>query len=231
MTGATEKIKIAIYDMDKTITLRASYNGFLIHMAKNRAPWRFLLVPVLPIGLLFYGLKIWDRRRLKEFSQQLLLGSRVNMADLQPYLEDHADGLMQGNLYPQIPPRIAEEKAQGYRHVMATASYRLYVEPFAARLNFDSVIATNLAQDDGGNVLAKIDGQNCYDVAKLDKIEDWMKAQGLRRDECYIRAYSDHISDAPLLNFADEAFATNPHEPLAKLAAEKGWAVIDWRRS
>ena len=56
-----------------------------------------------------------------------------------------------------------------------------------------------------------------------------MADEGLQRELCHIRAYSDHVSDAPLLAFADEAFATNPHAPLAEMARANGWEIIDWR--
>jgi HAD superfamily hydrolase (TIGR01490 family) len=220
--------KIAIYDMDKTITRRATYNGFLAHMALNRAPWRLILLPLLPFGLLLYGLKIWERRRLKEFSQILLIGRRVKRTDFAKYLESHADLVVGKNVYPELRELVRQEKAAGYRHVMATASYRLYVDAIAARLGFDAVIATDLASDDSGHVLARIDGHNCYDAAKLVKVKDWMTAQGLERSGCHIRAYSDHVSDVPLLEFADEAYATNPHPPLRRMAEAKGWAILDW---
>jgi HAD superfamily hydrolase (TIGR01490 family) len=228
-TSQTALTKIAIYDMDKTITRRATYNGFLAHMALQRAPWRLFFLPLLPFGLLLYGLKIWERRRLKEFSQGLLIGRRVPLAEFARYLESHADLVVGKNVYPELRDLVAQEKAEGYRHVVATASYRLYVDAIAARLGFEDVIATDLATNDSGHVLARIDGHNCYDEAKLDKVKAWMAAQGLERSECHIRAYSDHVSDAPLLAFADEAFATNPHAPLTKLAAQQGWAVLDWR--
>ena len=222
-------ILIAIYDMDKTVTRRATYNGFLLHMAWNKSPWRLFLSPLLPIGLLLYLLKFWDRRRLKQFSQRLLIGSRVSPAKFARYLESHADLVVGKNVYPQLLARVAEEKASGYRHIMATASYRLYVEAIAHRLGFADVIATDLATNSSGHVLARIDGHNCYDAAKLDKVKEWMASHGLKREECHIRAYSDHVSDAPLLAFADEAFATNPHLPLAKMARANGWEIIDWR--
>jgi HAD superfamily hydrolase (TIGR01490 family) len=228
-TNPATKTKIAIYDMDKTITRRATYNGFLAHMALHRAPWRLLLLPLLPFGLLLYSLKLWERRRLKEFSQSLLIGRRVKRAEFASYLESHADLVVGTNVFPQLRDLVAQEKAAGYRHVVATASYRLYVDAIAHRLGFDDVIATELATDDSGHVLARIDGHNCYDAAKLDKVKAWMAGQGLAREDCHIRAYSDHVSDAPLLGFADEAFATNPHAPLAKLAAQRGWVVLDWR--
>lgn len=222
-------VLIAIYDMDKTVTRRATYNGFLIHMAWNKAPWRLFLAPLLMISLSLYMLKIWDRRRLKQFSQRILVGHRVPRDRFARYLESHADLVVGKNVYPQLRARVAEEKALGYRHVMATASYRLYVEAIAHRLGFEHVIATELATDDSGHVLARIDGHNCYDAAKLDKVKAWMAGEGLNRAECHIRAYSDHVSDAPLLAFADEAFATNPHAPLAEMARANNWEILDWR--
>lgn len=221
---------LAIYDMDKTVTRRATYNGFLIHMAWNKAPWRLVLAPLLPIGLLLYATGIWDRRHLKQFSQRLLIGHRVRRDSFVRYLESHADLVLGKNVYAEAHDRIASEKAQGYRHIMATASYQLYVDAIAHRLGFEHVIATALATDDSGHVLARIDGHNCYDAAKLEKVKAWMEAEGLQREHCHIRAYSDHVSDAPLLEFADEAFATNPHPPLALMAKANGWTILDWRK-
>jgi HAD superfamily hydrolase (TIGR01490 family) len=215
--------------MDKTVTRRATYNGFLLHMALHKSPWRLLLAPFLPVGLALYALKIWDRAQLKQFSQILLIGRRVPKAQFAKYLESHADMVVGKNVYPQLLARVAQEKAAGYRHVMATASYRLYVEAIAKRLGFDDVIATDLSTDSSGHVLARIDGHNCYDVAKLELVKRWMERHGLDRATCHIRAYSDHVSDAPLLNYADEPFATNPHGPLARLAENKGWRILDWR--
>jgi HAD superfamily hydrolase (TIGR01490 family) len=221
---------LAIYDMDKTVTRRATYNGFLLHMAFNKSPWRLFLSPLLPLGLLLYLLKIWDRGRLKQFSQILLIGHRVPRDRFARYLESHADLVVGKNVYPQLRARVAEEKAAGYRHVMATASYRLYVEAIAHRLGFDDVIATDLSTDSSGHVLARIDGHNCYDAAKLVLVKKWMAEHGLSREQCHIRAYSDHVSDAPLLAYADEAYATNPHLPLAEMAKANGWEIIDWRK-
>ena len=223
------KIRIAIYDMDKTVTRRATYNGFLMHMAWYKSPWRLALVPFLPFGLLLYAVRLWDRSQLKQFAQTLLVGRKVPRVQFARHLERHADLVLGKNVYQEAKWRIDAEKAEGYRHVIATASYRLYVDAIASRLGFEDVIATELATSDSGHVLARIDGHNCYDEAKLDRVKAWMAAEGLCREQCHIRAYSDHVSDAPLLSFADEAFATNPHPPLERLAREKGWQILDWR--
>jgi phosphoserine phosphatase len=59
-------------------------------------------------------------------------------------------------------------------------------------------------------------------------IKAWMAAEAIDRAQAQIRAYSDHVSDAPMLEFADLPFASNPHKPLAKLAAQRGWTRVDW---
>jgi phosphoserine phosphatase len=91
------------------------------------------------------------------------------------------------------------------------------------------VIGTKTRFNTAGDLLARIDAQNCYGTAKLEMVQAWMVREGLTRKDCHIRFYSDHVSDAPCLNWADEAFATNAHAPLAALAARRGWAILDWR--
>jgi phosphoserine phosphatase len=113
--------------------------------------------------------------------------------------------------------------------VLATASYRLYAAAIAERLGFDDVIATDTLPDERGRIVARIDGRNCYGLAKLDMIEAWLQREGLERKALHIRFYSDHISDAPVHRWSDEAFATNAHDRLIRLATDEGWEVLDWR--
>jgi phosphoserine phosphatase len=58
-------------------------------------------------------------------------------------------------------------------------------------------------------------------------IDTWLGAEGIGRGK--VRFYSDHVSDRPVFEWADEPVAVNPHPPLRRLAEEKGWRVEDWR--
>ena len=95
-------------------------------------------------------------------------------------------------------------------------------------MGFDDVIATDHFTQDVDYLRARIAGENCYDVAKLRMIVAWMADRHIDRRDAHVRAYSDHVSDAPMLDFADEGHAANPHEPLRRLAGEKGWPILDW---
>ena len=60
-------------------------------------------------------------------------------------------------------------------------------------------------------------------------IEAWLQREGLEREAVHIRFYSDHVSDAPVHAWSDEAFATNAHDRLIRVARTEGWEVLDWR--
>ena len=77
-------------------------------------------------------------------------------------------------------------------------------------------------------VHAKIAGENCYGPAKLRMIADWVEASGLKGVHGHVRFYSDHISDQPAFEWADEPIAVNPHGKLRRLADQRGWAIEDW---
>jgi HAD superfamily hydrolase (TIGR01490 family) len=219
---------LAIYDMDKTVTRRPTYGLFLVHAVLRLAPWRLALAPALLATGLFYALRLIDRGRLKELNYRLLIG-RVPAERLEPVVQSFADRQLETNIMAGARDRIAEDKAAGRRLVLATASYRLYAAAIAERLGFDDVIATDTLPDERGRIVARIDGRNCYGLAKLDMIEAWLQREGLERKALHIRFYSDHISDAPVHRWSDEAFATNAHDRLIRLATDEGWEVLDWR--
>lgn len=220
--------RLAIYDMDRTVTFSGTYTGFLIHVARAMAPWRLALFPCVILLMLAYVLKLISRQRLKELNQALMVGAQVERAKLMPHVESYAARVVARNVRAGALAQIARDKADGYQLVLATASYRLYVEPIARRLGFDAVIATDHLSQDLRYVRARIAGENCYDTGKLRMIKAWMASQAIDRAHAHIRAYSDHVSDAPMLEFADVPFASNPHRKLAKLAAARGWTRVDW---
>lgn len=220
---------LAIYDMDKTVTRRATYTPFLLHAARRLAPWRLLLLPAVGAASLAYAVGLVDRGRLKELSYTILIGRAVAPDRLDPVIRSFADAQVRTNILPGARARLAEDKAAGRRLVMATASYRLYAAAIAERLGFDDVIATETSLDTDGRVVARIDGRNCYGIAKLDMIEAWLAREGLAREAVHIRFYSDHVSDAPVHRWSDEPFATNAHDRLIRVAEAEGWEALDWR--
>lgn len=218
--------KLAFYDMDRTITVRPTYARFLLWMALRNNPWRLGLLPLSVLAGIAYLVRIVSRDELKQINQRLLLG-RLRVALLADPMASHADHVFARNIRPGALERIAADRAEGYRIIIATASYRLYVEAIARRLDIDDVIATDLHVS-RGTVQARIAGNNCYGSHKAQLIAAWLAERQLDRAACHIRCYSDHVSDVPMLELADEAFVTNAHMPMRVVARAQGWPELDW---
>ena len=222
--------RIAMYDMDRTITRAGTYSGFLMHVVRRRQQWRMLLTPLVGLAGVAYSLRLIDRSRLKAINLRLLVGPRFRRDEIAPLAESYADMVVAKGLHRAALDQLEADRAAGYRVLLATASFHLYVDAIAKRLGIADVLATRLDEPDGADhVHARLSGDNCYGEAKFARISDWLAANEILRDAAHIRAYSDHVSDHPMLHFADEAVATTPSRGLRKLAPRMGWTVVDWR--
>ena len=219
---------LAIYDMDRTVTRRATYTPFLLHCALRRAPWRLIFLPLVAASMAAYVARLIDRAKLKEINHALLLGRSIHPRDLKPLVDGFAAATVARNIRPGALGAIARDKAQGRRLVLATASYRLYADAIADRLGFDDVIGTGSIIGLDERVRSRIDGENAYGAAKLRMIASWVEKSDLAGKHGHVRFYSDHVSDQPAFEWADEPVAVNPHGRLRKLAQARGWAVEDW---
>lgn len=222
--------RIALYDMDRTITKTGTYSGFLLFVARRRQPWRLAMLPFAGLAGAAYMMRLIDRSQLKALNLRLLLGAKFRRAEIQPLADLYADHVVANGLHAEALAQIAADRAAGYRVVLATASFRLYVDAIAKRLGISDVLATELEDwDEGEHIHSRLRGANCYGDAKFSRINEWMLQNDIVRDSAHIRAYSDHVSDHPMLGFADEAVATTPSRKLRLMAPQRGWQIVDWR--
>ncbi|VXC75665.1 HAD family hydrolase [Sphingomonas sp. AX6] len=220
--------QLAIYDLDRTITRVPTWTPFLIHNALRRGRWRLALLPFGVVAALLHIAGFYDRGKLKEIMHRIMLGPRLSPQAAKLRARSYADWLVPGKVYAGSIAQIDEDRRAGRRVIIATASYRFYAEEVAERLGITEVVGTEALVDTSGAILPIIKGSNCYGAVKLSMIQDWLKREGIAREAAHIRFYSDHVSDAPTLDWADEPFAVNAHGPLLLLAARHGWPVLNW---
>lgn len=224
------KHRLAIYDMDRTLTHAPTWTPFLVATARRRAPWRLMFAPAVVFIMLGYLAKRIDRAGLKERMQRMLLGGRLAPEAMNDASQAFAERVVATGIFAGAREQLKADRAAGYQLVMATASYRFYASAIAERLGFDAVIATESEFAEDGSLLPKLMGENCYGPVKLRMIEAWFAEQGIDRADAHVRFYSDHVSDAPVLAWADEPFAVNASPKLRKLAKAKGWPIVDWEK-
>ena len=217
---------LAIYDMDETITRRPTFLPWIWYWATRHAPWRLPLLLLLGLSTILFIIRVWDRARLKAFGQRLLMG-RPSRATVTRAAAGFAAQTLANNVNADALASIAADRAEGRRLVMATASFDFYVGAIAAKVGIADVLAT-LGRWDADHLRPGVDGDNCYDLAKLARVQAFLAAQGIDRGQAHVRFYSDHLSDIPSFDWADEAVAVNPSPPFAAIAHKRGWRIARW---
>lgn len=224
---AAEPIRLAIYDLDRTITRAPTWTPFLLHAVVRHAPWRLVLLPWVLAAAGLKALGAIDRDRLKQVMHGAALGT-LTPARAEALAASWLARFGPAQIRAAARSQIAADRAAGYRIVIATAAYRFYAQGVAEAVGADALIATRTADGADGALLPRIAGDNCYGPAKLAMIQAWMAEQGIAREGAHVRFYSDHVSDAPTFAWADEPVAVNPHAALARLARARGWRQVDW---
>lgn len=215
----------AIFDLDRTVTRRATFTPFIVSAALAR-PASLLRAPFVLIAALGWRVGLVPRGRLKEIMLGAVLGGAPR-AEVDRVAAAFAGRCLEAGLRPGARQAVAEHAARGDRLILATASFDVVAERIARGLGIAEVVATRSSWRDDGRLTGRIDGLNCYGAEKLRRIESDLP--GLR-DGHEAVVYSDSHADLPLLQWADRAVAVNPSRRLRRWAEAEGREVVDWGR-
>jgi len=224
-----ERTPIAIYDLDRTVTFRATYTLFLLRTAFRLAPWRLAAAPLVALLMLLHVVGIVKRDRLKGLMWGFMLGP-VSREDLTAAAEAFATHMIETNVRPGAWLQIARDRREGAMLVLATASHEIYAGPLARMLKFDAIVATQAEVRADGRIGPRLAGPNVYGRTKLVALERFLDERGLERAAVALTFYSDSSSDRHVLEWVDCPVAVNPPRKLWRLAASRGWPIVDWRR-
>ena len=117
-------------------------------------------------------------------------------------------------VYDEAVDLIEEHKAAGRDVVIVSTSGTEVVEPIGAMLGADIVVASRLEVVDG-----KYTGEieyYAYAEEKARAIVELAELRGYDLEECF--AYSDSVTDVPMLEAVGHAYAVNPDKELRKAA-------------
>ncbi|HEY0596078.1 HAD-IB family phosphatase [Sphingopyxis sp.] len=227
MTDIPPSARIAVYDLDRTVLRKPTFTLFLLWAAWREAPWRLLLLPALAALMIGYALRLYGRDRFKPAAIRLMLGASISPARAEALATRFAAWRVPQDVPPGAAACIARDRAAGYRLLMATAAPEFYAVAIADALGFDATVASRHRRGAEGNWLPALDGPNCYGAEKARRVAEWLAANGAGKTP-HIRAYSDHLSDAPTFALASEAWLVGRGDKFVRLAAQHGWHAADF---
>lgn len=191
---------VAAFDVDGTITTRDCVVPFMRRVTGARR-----IIPRL--GLRAHEtlptLLRRDRDRLKALAASAAFGG-LREDDVRRRGRDFAKHVHDHWLRTDTMERFREHVTAGDSVVLVSASFEVYLQPFAELLGADGILATKLLTRDG-LLTGALDGPNCRGPEKVRRLHSWLDQHHGGRDSCELVAYGDSSGDRELLGDADVA--------------------------
>jgi HAD superfamily hydrolase (TIGR01490 family) len=212
----------AFFDLDKTIIARSStlafsrsfYQGGLIN---RRAVLRSAYAQFV---YLVGGADHDQMERMRAYLSSMCAGWDVQQ--VKDIVSETLHELIDPIIYDEAATLIEEHHLAGRDVVIVSSSGSEVVAPIGEMLGADRVIATRMVVEDG-RYTGDID-YYAYAENKASAVRELAEAEGYDLDGSY--AYSDSVTDLPMLEEVGHPFAVNPDRALRKEAVARDWPVL-----
>ena len=212
----------AFFDLDKTTiadaalfafssTLRDA--GFIDSRLILRAVWGRLVFKYLGA----------DHDRMEDMRNNALrLCKGWDKRQMASLVTDALEDVIEPIVFREALDEIAAHKAAGHKVFMVSASPEEIVVPLSKYLGADGAVATIAETDRSGKYTGEVEFYS-YGPYKVDAMEALCLEHDLDLSESY--AYTDSITDLPMLEAVGHPVVINPDRALAKIAVDRGWEV------
>ena len=182
--------KLAIFDIDYTITKRETLMEFFKYMIKKDKRNIRYLPRALYCGLM-YLIKVYDEKRVKEGFLKFIEGMREE--ELLELTSEFFESTLKNILYDIY---------------LISASPEFYVKEFYKIKEVDRVIGTKFKFENKA-FIRKMDGENCKGEEKVRRLQEVLKKENIHVDFKNSYMFSDSLSDKPLLDLVGNPYLIN----------------------
>ncbi len=224
--GSPQAHTAAFFDLDKTIiakssTLAFSKPFFDQGLLNRRAVLKSSYAQFI---FLLSGADHDQMDRMRAHMTSMCTGWDVEQ--VRAVVNETLHDIVTPLVFAEAADLIAAHKLCGRDVVLVSASGEEIVAPIARALGATHAMATRMVVEDG-----RYTGEiafYCYGEGKAQAIKELAAREGYPLERCY--AYSDSITDLPMLEAVGNPSVVNPDRSLRKEAVERGWPVLVFSR-
>ncbi len=221
-----ERVEAAFFDLDKTVISKSS------SLALTRPMYRAGLVSRSALlkgayAQLVYLLLGADEKKMDRLKEGMLALTRGwEKEQVEQIVREALTELVDPYIYLEALDLMDLHRALGRKVFIVSSSAEEVVRALTEHLGDVEVIATR-AKIEGGKYAGELEFY-CYGENKAVAIREIAEREGIDLSGSY--AYSDSITDLPMLEAVGNPVAVNPDRELRREAEKRGWQIRDFRR-
>ncbi|WP_235931699.1 MULTISPECIES: HAD family hydrolase [Actinomyces] len=215
----------AYFDLDKTVL--STSTTFALSMPMRRsglisAPTLARSV-VVQLPYLLFGADGEQGTRL--MNQIAALCAGIERAEVERVVAEAMATAIEPAIYTEALDLIEAHRQAGHDVVIVSASTEETVLPIARLVGADRAVASRMEVDAAGRFTGQVE-RSLMHGAKVPALEADAAEHGIDLSSSW--AYSDSVSDLPMLQAVGHPVVVNPDRDLRRHAAEAGWPVRDF---
>ena len=220
-------MQAAFFDLDKTIIATSSV------IALGGPLYREGLISKRTIARGIYAQLVYmlvgaDEEKMERMREAMLaLTKGWDHARVSELVRETLEQVITPVIYAEALDLIEEHKRAGRKTVIISSSPIETVEAIGEHLGVDDVIATRARLDADGKYTGELEFY-AYGPHKAEAIREMAVREGIDLARSY--AYSDSITDLPMLDLVGNPVAVNPDRELARVARDRDWETITFER-
>ena len=226
-TRSISSVQAAFFDLDKTIIAKSSLLAFGRPLYREGLLSRGAIVKSAYAQAVFMLLGADEQKMEKLRAAMATMTRGWNRDHVASIVRETLTDIIEPIIYAEALELIDDHHAAGRDVVIVSSSPAEVVEPLAEFLGADRAIATRPEVDSEGNYTGELE-LYVYGPSKARAVEDLALSEGIDLDGSY--AYSDSITDVPMLECVGHPVAVNADRELARIARERGWDLRSFTR-
>lgn len=197
--------RLAIFDVDFTITKRETLLQFLLFMSKKR-PKILFHIPKSFYAAFLYSLKIHDEKRAKEMFISFI--NEMHEEEIDYLVQEFYEKKFSKIFYNDAIDMIKKLKNEGCKIFLISASPEFYLKELYKIKEVDMIIGTKFIKE---NKKYKncMEGFNCKGEEKVRRLMEVLSEKQIEVDFKNSYMFSDSLSDMPLLELVGKGYLIN----------------------
>ncbi len=218
---------VVFFDIDNTLVRGNTQRIMVVSLFQRRKiSFWFLLTN----ALWFLGYKLGINSQFEETVKhtrkiyKALKGWKVN--DFENILDEIFEKSIRPRIFKEALEKIKEHKQNGCEIILLSATIDPLAEAVGKGLGIQICLANRLYEENGAYT-GEVENKFVYGQGKADLIERLAKEYDWDLKNSY--AYTDHLSDIPLLSLVSNPRVVNPDKKLRIEAKKRNWPILAWK--